>query len=119
YLWKRYRRVAAIAAVIAIVTTVGVIAATNYFSPKADISKLQELDRKLMEVRRDVNTQNTAINDLKKKVVVPAIQFKAGGTGFVIDAKGWLVTSAHIIRNSKHIVVMNGKGEQFNARVAK
>src|SRR5258705_12875583 len=40
YLWKRYRRVAAIAAVIAGVTTLTVTAMVNFLSPKAENSQV-------------------------------------------------------------------------------
>ncbi len=46
-----------------------------------------------------------------------SIQFKSGGTGFLVDGKGYLVTNAHIIRKSNNIVVINSKGEEFDAVV--
>ncbi|HSU29044.1 MAG TPA: hypothetical protein VLJ68_11725, partial [Chitinophagaceae bacterium] len=43
YLWKRYKRVAAIAAVIAGVTTITITALVNTLSPKAENSKVRDL----------------------------------------------------------------------------
>jgi len=120
YLWKRYRRVAAIAAVFAGATTLTVTALVNAVSPKADNAKLTELSRDIQDIKRVQDNQGKEVKNLRSKMTtVPAPTFKAGGSGFLIDGKGYLVTNAHIIRNSKNIVVINNKGEQFKAVVAK
>jgi serine protease Do len=118
YLWKRYRRVAAIAAVIAGVTTLTVSALVWTLSPKAD-TKIQDLNRQLEVVKKEQRDQKVVVNDLKAQINTDAksIQFKSGGTGFLIDGKGYLVTNAHIIRNSKNIAVFNNKGEEYKAIV--
>ena len=59
------------------------------------------------------------LSEADKKAERKYIQFKSGGTGFLIDGKGYLVTNAHIIRNSINIAVFNNKGEEFNAVVLK
>jgi len=119
YLWKRYKRVAAIAAVIAGVTTLSISALVNTFSSKADNVRLTELSRDVQNIKKQQNVQGNEVNKLKTKITDSKIPFKAGGTGFLIDGKGYLVTNAHIVRNSKNIVVSNNKGEQFRAVVAK
>jgi serine protease Do len=119
YLWKRYKRVAAIAAIIAGVTTLTVSAMVYVLSPKVDNAKLQELGRDIQVFKRQQNVLGTEVKDLKNKMIVPPIPFKAAGSGFLIDGRGYLVTNAHIIRNSKNIVVINSKNEQFRARVVK
>jgi S1-C subfamily serine protease len=119
YLWKRYKRVAAIAAVFAGFTTLGITAIVNTFSPKADNAKLTELSRDVQDIRKIQNAQGNEVKTLKNKISTAPKIFKAGGSGFIIDGKGYLVTNAHIIRNSKNIVVINNKGEQFRAVVAK
>jgi len=50
-------------------------------------------------------------------VNVPAITYKTGGTGFIIDAKGYLVTNAHVVSNATNIAIENRKGDQYNARL--
>lgn len=120
YLWKRYKRVAAIAAVIAGVTTVTITALVNYVSPKADNAKVQELSRDIENFKSKQNEQVSEINSLKNKInTPPVITFKAGGTGFMIDGKGYLITNAHIIRTSRNIAVINNKGDQFKAVLVK
>lgn len=119
YLWKRYKRVAAIAATIAGVTALSVSAIVNAFSPKANNEQLTQLSRDVQDIKKTQTVQGTEVKKLKNSMNTSAIPFKAGGSGFLIDGKGYLVTNAHIIRNSRNIVVINGKGEQYNATIAK
>lgn len=118
YLWKRYRRVAAIAATIAGITTITISALVWSFTPKAENS-IQDLNRQLEVVKKEQRDQKAVVNNLKDQISTDArsIQFKSGGTGFLVDGKGYLVTNAHIIRYSKNIAVINNKGEEFKAVV--
>jgi len=124
YLWKRYKRVAAIAASIAGITTITISALVWAFSPRAN-DNVQEMSRQLEVMKKVQRDQNAVVNDIKnqintdKKAEKKSIQFKSGGTGFLLDGNGYLVTNAHIIRNSKNIVVINNKGEEFDAIVLK
>jgi serine protease Do len=120
YLWKRYRRVAAIAASIAGITTLTISALVWSLSPKAD-NKIQDLNRQVEVMKKEQRDQKAAVNNLKEQINTDSksIQFKSGGTGFLVDGKGYLVTNAHIIRNSKNIAVINNKGEEFKAIVIK
>jgi serine protease Do len=119
YLWKRYKRVTAIAATIAGITALGISSLVNAFAPKMDSAKLTELGRDVQNIKERQNVQTKEVNSLKNKMNSSAIPFKSGGSGFLIDGKGYLATNAHLIRNSKNIVVINNKGEQFNAVVSK
>ena len=124
YLWKRYKRVAAIAASIAGITTLTISALVWTISPKQN-SNVQDLNRQLEVMKKVQRDQTAVVNDIKnqistdKKAEKKAIQFKSGGTGFLIDGKGYLITNAHIIRNSKNIVVINNKGEEYSVIVLK
>jgi serine protease Do len=126
YLWKRYKRVTAIAASIAGITTLMISALVWSISPKPDNKKIQDLSREMAQVQKEQRDQKLEVNDLKDKIgtktpthIDPAIQFKSGGTGFLVDGKGYLVTNAHIIRNSRNVAVINNKGEEFKAIVLK
>lgn len=124
YLWKRYKRVAAIAATIAGVTALSVSAIVNAFSPKGNNEQLTQLSRDVQDIKITQTVQGTEVKKLKNSMNTSPIPFKAGGSGFLIDGKGYLVTNAHIIHSSRNIVsrnivVINGKGEQYNATIAK
>lgn len=121
YLWKRSRKVVAIAAVIAGVTTLGITALVNTFSPKVDKARITQLDREIDQIKHKQNQQGREVNNLKSQMNdnAPAISFRAGGTGFLVDAKGYLVTNAHIIRNSRNIQVSNSRGDSYRAVVVR
>jgi len=119
YLWKKYKRVAAIAASIAGITTLTISLLVWSLSPKTPGSELEELNRKIGIVDKKANDNDRKINSVENKInkPTPTIFYTTGGTGFMIDAKGYLVTNAHVVRNAKTVVVQNKKGDNFNARV--
>lgn len=122
YLWKRYKRVGTIAASIAGITTLAVTAFVNVLSPKADILKVQELGMKVERLEsnnRAIHQQLNAVRSDIKSKIEPGVEFKGGGTGFMIDARGYLVTNAHILKNGKNFIVLNSKGDQFKAEIAR
>lgn len=119
YLWKRYRRVAAIAATIAGVTAILFSALVNTFSPKTDTAKLDLLDKKIEVLDNKTKEQGKEISNVKSRFPSPVkepIVYTTGGTGFIVDTKGYLVTNAHVVAGAKSIAVQNSKGEYF-ARV--
>jgi Trypsin-like serine proteases, typically periplasmic, contain C-terminal PDZ domain len=118
YLWNKYKRVAAIAASIAGVTALSISSLVWSISPKTDIKKLQDLSRDLQAVKIEQRTQKNVVNTLKNQITVePAIPFKSGGTGFLIDSRGYLVTNAHVVKNAKNIGVQNKSGQNLHAIV--
>lgn len=124
YLWKRYKRVAAIAASIAGITTLMISALVWSLSPVRN-DNLTDLNRQIEVVKKEQHDQKVAVNNLKDQIDTDKnkdrkiIQYKSGGTGFLIDGKGYLVTNAHIIRSSRNIVVINNKGEEYTVEVVK
>jgi serine protease Do len=128
YLWRKYKRVTAIAASIAGITTIAFSALVWSVAPKAPTSDVETLKRILHEQEKKTNQLQTDLNHVKDKVNTPVvtntppsspIEFKSGGTGFLIDAKGLMITNAHIVKNSRNIRVVNAKGQQFNAFVVR
>ena len=112
YLWKRYKRVTAIAASIAGITTLTISALVWAFAPQGN-NQTEELSLKFNEIQKEQKAQKVEVNNLKNKISARPVAYKSGGTSFLIDGKGYLVTNAHIIRNSRNIVVVNNKGEEF------
>jgi serine protease Do len=119
YLWKRYKRVAAIAASIAGITTLTISALVWSLTPKPPTEEMEQLKGKIQVIEKKTRDQDKEINKVKNKIntpVTPPIIYTTGGTGFIIDAKGYLVTNAHVVQGAKNIAVQNGKGE-YTARV--
>jgi len=121
YLWKRYKRVAAIAASIAIITTLGVSLLVNSLIPRANQSELKSLSREVKKTNDRLNVQTSEVNNLKNKMndktAGTKMPFRTAGTGFMLDGKGFLATNAHIVKNSRNIFVINNQDQQFRAIV--
>jgi S1-C subfamily serine protease len=115
-LLKKYRRVIAVAASIAGIVALSISALVSYFTPKGSASEIKQLSKEINEVRY---TQKQAFNEINRLKVTsrnaPAAPGKIGGTGFLIDPKGYLVTSAHVVNTADSIYVENGKGDYFKA----
>lgn len=119
YLWKRYKRVTAIAASIAGITALSISALVWALTPKVPAGKFEQYDRKFNENEARIRRMET--NDAERKKHENAaeqkkITYTSGGTGFVIDAKGYLATNYHVIAGANHIGVQNKTGD-FIAKV--
>lgn len=116
-LWKKYKRVMAVAASIAGITTMLIAGMATYLTQKKSNADLEKLSRELKnEVAKKTNE---AINKVQARITkapdnLPA---KFGGTGFLIDGKGIIVTNAHVVAGSSSVVVQNNKGQEFRVRI--
>jgi serine protease Do len=125
YLFNRYKRTAAIAASIAGLTALTMSALMWSFSPvkqaKADYIKLDReisnIKKENSIIKKENNIQSREINTIKQNINAPVIHYKTGGTGFLINTKGLVVTNAHIIQNASNIVVQNSQGKDLQAKV--
>ena len=114
-LWKRYQRTAAVAASIAGIVSVLTVGVTSLYHDKTNPQALTELNRKLDDLKKGQNQTNKELNAVKSKID-PMATPKSGGTGFLIDGNGYLITNAHVLQG-KTIIATNNKGQQFLARV--
>jgi serine protease Do len=131
YLYNRYKKVSAIAASIAGITALGIIALVlgilsvtpNKPASKGDLVPLNrdikniaqevgEIKKKNQELTQQINEATT-----NAAVTTPAIQYKSGGTGFLVDAKGYIITSEHIIGQSRNVAVQTAGGKDLKAMV--
>jgi serine protease Do len=120
YLWNRYKRVAAIAASIAGVTAIALSTLVNSITPQKESPKLEALVHEVSAIKEKTKVLDNKIDNVdRKKADINTIIPKYNGTGFLVDGKGFLVTNAHVVINSKNIFVQNNKGEQFKAFVVK
>jgi S1-C subfamily serine protease len=123
YLWKRYRKVAAIAASIAGITAISISTLVWSISPKPSNDEYKMLDRKVTAQEAKTKKIQTDLdsvkNDVEKKVDAPVFVPKTAATGFLINGRGFMITNAHVVKNSKNIRVFNTKGEQFDAFVVR
>jgi len=125
YLYNRYKRVSMIAASIAGITALTISAMVWSLSPaktanQQDVTELKRnldnFSRKVNRIEKENKVLNQKIDDVKD-AAADSIQYKSGGTGFLIDTKGYLVTNAHVVEGSKHIAVQNSAGVDMSAQV--
>jgi len=114
-LWHKYKRVTAIAASVGGVIALVISGLTVYFSPVVNSSQIQQLSKDIEVIKRNQQYQGTLINEVKSKIPENA-KLVSGGSGFLIDPKGYIITNAHVLKGSGAIVV-NSKGQEFNAAI--
>lgn len=113
--WNKYKRVTSIAASIAGITALGISFLVTQLSPSsATKSELQELGNKLNVQEKKLNVISAEIRKDDTKVPVNKV-FTMGGTGFLIDGRGYLVTNAHVLKGSSVVVV--NKDQELSAKI--
>jgi serine protease Do len=126
YMVNKYKRVAAIAASIAGLTALTMSALMWSLSPakpanKQDIENLsrdiRNIGQQVSQVRKQNLVLDEKINNVKDQATENDVHYTSGGTGFLIDAKGFLVTNAHVIQNASHIAVQNNGGRDLKTIV--
>jgi serine protease Do len=113
---KRQKKVMAVAASIAGITTLLIAGMATYYSRKANTAELEQLNKKFENTRRTVETLKQQVENEKVIPKAPVdVPIKSGGTGFLIDGKGFIVTNAHVVKGSSSVVVQNNSGQEFRA----
>ncbi len=115
-LWHKYKRVTAIAATIAGVTALFISSLVSFLTPMPNKGQLLYLSSQVEQIKRTQHAQNAQLIDIKSKVPIHAKPDR-GGTSFLIDGKGYLVTNAHVVKGSSTIIVQNTKGQEFKAQL--
>lgn len=114
-LWNKYKRVTAIAAGVGGIIALFISGLVMYFAPSVNGNQLQQLSNDIAVIKKNQQVQGKLINEVKSKL--PAgVRFVSGGSGFLIDPKGFIITNAHVLKGSGAIVV-NNKGQEFNADI--
>lgn len=118
-LWKKHKRVMALAASIAGITTLLIAGMVSYYSRQASNAELQQLSKKFENTERKVNALRAQVENEKviKDKAPTNVPIKSGGTGFLIDGKGYLVTNAHVLEGSSTVVIQNNTGQEFRATI--
>lgn len=121
FLVNKYKRVAAIAASIAGLTALTMSAFMWSFSPANHQTKeIENLTGEIKAIKNQTKKQQQEINSVKNYIATPSspqIIYKTGGTGFLISAKGYVATNAHVVSNASHIAIQNKEGKDLQAKL--
>ncbi|BDQ11776.1 S1C family serine protease [Sediminibacterium sp. TEGAF015] len=113
--WNKYKRVTAIAASVGGVIALFISGLAMYFSTSVNDPKLEQLGKDLEVVKKNQEAQVNIINEVTSKIPTNA-RLLSGGSGFLVDPKGYIVTNAHILKGTGAIVV-NSKGAEFKSSI--
>ncbi|MDB5211558.1 MAG: trypsin-like peptidase protein [Sediminibacterium sp.] len=112
-LWNKYKKVTAIAASAGGAIALVISGLMVYFAP-VNNSQLEQLSSDMSVVKGTLGyLKEDARNSKNPK---KDITFISGGSGFLIDTKGYIVTNAHVLKGSGAVVV-NSKGQEFEATI--
>jgi serine protease Do len=114
---KKYRRVWAVAASIAGIIAITVSGLVAYFTPNTK-PQIEQLNREVFNLKIQQKVLTNELKSTKGPKAPVNVPVKFGGTGFLIDGKGYLVTNAHVIKDAKTIIVQS-KGQEYNASIVR
>lgn len=105
-LFNKYKKTAGIAASIAGITTLLISGLVSFISPHKNDVKIQQLSREISQIKRTQNYQGIKLQEVDSKMPEGSV-LAGGGSAFMIDNKGYLITSAHVLKGTGAIVVDN------------
>lgn len=120
YWYNRYKKTAAIAASIAGLTAVLVSSIIWLATPKTPPDQFEILKKNINTLAYKTRQQDQEIYNLKNqtegrhRIEIP---YTKGGTGFIIDPRGYLVTNSHVIENAQNVAVQSVDGNEYIADV--
>ena len=112
-LWNKYKRVVFVAASIAGFTALAISTLISALTPKVNPAQVDYLSGQVAAQNKKLIKLDTKLSSAEAEAA-----FDGGptGTGFLIDGKGYLITSAHVVRGATRIEVQNSIGE-YDARI--
>ena len=113
-IWAKYRKVTAIAAVVGGVIAFAISGLVAYFAPATNQQYVAQLGVKVEQQDRKITDLK---NEIKSKIPV-GVDVKSGGSAFLIDGNGYLVTNAHVLEGSNAAIIYNNQGKEFKAIIA-
>lgn len=116
-IWHKYKRTITIAASIAGITAIVISGLISFLTPAANTDQIQQLSGDIAQLKAKQIEQGNKLNSLTPRIPANAA-ILGSGSGFLVDQKGYLITSAHVLKGTNAVVV-NNKGEEFLAKILK
>lgn len=112
-IWNKYKRVGMIAAAVGGGIALMISTLVAYFNPiSPDVTKLG------VQLKQQQNQIAALNNEIIKSKIPTKAEIKGGGSSFLIDVSGYLVTNAHVLAGATSASVFNEEGKEFNAVIA-
>src|SRR5690606_13638575 len=116
--WKKLQINAGVAAAVALISVFSTLWLTGYFTNvKKATSDYSALRREMNSVKKNVNAQNRAIQNINNDNNKSSAAINYGATGFMLTRDGYVVTNNHVINGADSVHLQNSKGESFRARI--
>lgn len=114
-LWTKYKKVTAIAASVGGFIALFTSTMMLFFFPTINGNQILELSKAVEKIEQNQKVQGHLLNEVKTKVPENS-KLISGGSGFLIDTKGFVITNAHVLKGEGAIVV-NSLGQEFKATI--
>lgn len=117
-IWNKLQINAGIAAAVALVSVFSTLWLTGYFTNiKKASSDYSALRREMNSVKKNVNEQHKAIQNISNDKTKNNAAIHFGATGFMLTKDGYVVTNYHVINGADSIHLQNVKGQAFKAQI--
>ena len=115
-LYNKYKRVTAIAASVGGIIALVISALVSSIGPANNNDKIEQLGRVVAQIQQKQQYQGNKINEVAKNRDENII-VNSGGTGFLIDIDGYLVTNAHVLHGSSNVYVTSNTHDNYDASI--
>ena len=115
-IYHKYKRVTAIAASVGGIIALVISAIVSSVVPTNNNDKLEQLSGVVAQIQQKQQSQGNKLNEVAKNKEENII-INSGGTGFLIDAEGYIITNAHVLHGSSGANVMSNNHETFEASI--
>lgn len=117
-IWKKLQINIGVAAAVALVSVFSSLWLTGYFSSlKQATTDYSALRREVNSVKKNVNEQNKAIQNINNNKSKDLNPMHFGATGFMLSKDGYVVTNFHVVNGADSIHLQNNKGQAFKAQI--
>ncbi len=117
-IWKKLQINIGVAAAVAIVSVFSSLWITGYFSSlKQATSDYSALRREVNSVKKNVNEQNKAIQNISSNKSKESNPMHFGATGFMLTKDGYVVTNYHVVNGADSVHLQNNKGQAYKAQI--
>ncbi len=116
--WNKLQINISVAAAVALISVFSSLWLTGYFSSlKKATTDYSALRREVNSVKRNVNEQNKAIQNINNKSTNDENTIHFGATGFMLTKDGYVVTNYHVVNGADSIQLQNSKGQTYKAQI--